>query len=516
MKIDNPPIRSLGTGIFTWLLQITIAAIIYPHKPLVAIVITLIATVFHLIGTYLPKINTKVVFFLKTLGRIVGLIISRILLFLIYAFVFCPIGVLNRIAGVPRKILKPTESTWESVAPQAPNNIWRTYLIEDHRFRNNTTFSKIRRISNSLIGLVLFTVMLDVTMGYFGRKVYREINTFVDSFQPQSRSRTKKKDDWQQQYEKEFIESGKVRFEPYIGWRREDYSGQFINVRNGIRRTVHPSTFSNSTAKKYRIWFFGGSAVWGTGARDQCTLPSELARIASENGLNWEVVNYGESGYVMWQEITLLSRLCAEDTPPDVVLFYDGPNDLFAKLQSPHEKRPTQNLTKWREWHGNMIACNVNLLEAAIERYTDYSILSAIIRSMRNTTTVPSFRDAESIPVDSLKSEVLHEYQENREFAMKLAKCFKFQCLFFYQPTVYTKRFITETEQLAADNPGFSPTLYRDLARQLSASVNNQNVVNLTNIFNDETTYFLDFVHTNELGNKVIASRIFEAIPQKR
>src|SRR5262249_54590414 len=82
-----------------------------------------------------------------------------------------------------------------------------------------------------------------------------------------------------------------------------------------------------------RIVVLGGSAVFGTGASsDEATFPARLqAALRARSGREVEVVNGGAPAYVSGQE---LARLIYEvvDLEPDVVIVYDGFNDLNSPL----------------------------------------------------------------------------------------------------------------------------------------------------------------------------------------
>jgi len=127
----------------------------------------------------------------------------------------------------------------------------------------------------------------------------------------------------------------KSQWEPYVYWRSEPYAGSVVNVdEQGLRRTVHPPpTGEADEAEVVRVFAFGGSTMWGSGARDQWTIPSVLARLLAEAGIRARVTNFGQTGYVSTQEVIALLRLLHEGDVPDVVVFYDGVNDVNAAFQ---------------------------------------------------------------------------------------------------------------------------------------------------------------------------------------
>ena len=84
---------------------------------------------------------------------------------------------------------------------------------------------------------------------------------------------------WADAYFAELRQARRTRWQPWTYWVREPFSGQFINVDGqGQRQSWAPP------AARQEIWLLGGSTVWGTGARDEYTLPSQLARWLADQG----------------------------------------------------------------------------------------------------------------------------------------------------------------------------------------------------------------------------------------
>lgn len=114
----------------------------------------------------------------------------------------------------------------------------------------------------------------------------------------------------------------------YLGYRLDALSRRYTNVVDGARVSYEPTTPGGALT----VWFFGGSALFGDGQRDEHTIPSEFARIAEEQGIPVEVRNYGRPGIAMWQELELYEQLVGTGDKPDLVVFYDGFNDLAWQL----------------------------------------------------------------------------------------------------------------------------------------------------------------------------------------
>jgi lysophospholipase L1-like esterase len=75
--------------------------------------------------------------------------------------------------------------------------------------------------------------------------------------------------------------------------------------------------------------------VWGTGSPDWATTPAFLqSGLQALKGRPVRVVNFGESGWVSSQGLIELIWQLKSGNYPDLVLFYDGSNDVYAAYQS--------------------------------------------------------------------------------------------------------------------------------------------------------------------------------------
>ena len=130
---------------------------------------------------------------------------------------------------------------------------------------------------------------------------------------------------WAKQHYNELSQL-KSDYKSFIGWRRKPFQGDTINIggRYAQRRTIN-----DGTDKSNKVYFFGGSAIWGSGVRDDGTIPSQFA---ATTGF-WSE-NFGESGYTAHQDLMLLMQLLQDGHRPGIVVFYDGVNDVEAKCST--------------------------------------------------------------------------------------------------------------------------------------------------------------------------------------
>lgn len=109
-------------------------------------------------------------------------------------------------------------------------------------------------------------------------------------------------------------------YEPYVAWKGQEYHGKYINIDSqGVRKTWNPKDLHGK--ENGIIYVFGGSTVFGFGARDDYTIPSHLSKILNNKNYNFIVYNYGRDAYVFTQELIRLILLLRDGGRPDYVIF---------------------------------------------------------------------------------------------------------------------------------------------------------------------------------------------------
>jgi hypothetical protein len=102
-----------------------------------------------------------------------------------------------------------------------------------------------------------------------------------------------------------------------------DFRGRYINVADGRRRTTDQPASSDQ-----RVLLFGGSTVFNQEVPDDRTLASCLQRALNRRpGPRYRVENLGTPAMIARQQTERLEQTPLE--PGDVVIFYDGANDVF-------------------------------------------------------------------------------------------------------------------------------------------------------------------------------------------
>jgi len=119
-----------------------------------------------------------------------------------------------------------------------------------------------------------------------------------------------------------FAETRRVdtRYAPFVEWKRKPFRGETVNIDAAGDRIHRPP----GEGRRGVIRFFGGSTTWGTGVDDDHTIPALFNALHPD----WTVHNHGESGYYSRQELERLISLVNLGEPVDLVVFYDGYNDV--------------------------------------------------------------------------------------------------------------------------------------------------------------------------------------------
>jgi lysophospholipase L1-like esterase len=338
-------------------------------------------------------------------------------------------------------------------------------------------------VLNSL--LLRFTGIDDVLRGGLD---YREL-TFYDDGQPAPSAQ----DFWQEQAQT------RVRWSPYTYWVVDEFHGDFINVdANGLRFTPH---FAANDSQIIHV--YGGSTVWGEGARDAYTISGNLARLLSENRTPQTVLNFGQTGYVSTQDVIWFQLQLTQGNIPDIAIFYEGFNDVLSAW--------SQNLT------GITLQENMRLNDAEAGR---------ILRTGQPVLRLPNETlqqyDMSLANVDNATAATIaNRWFANVEMVNALGEAYGVEIVFVWQPAIMFKSPQTPTEQAIIarwenERAGLFE-LYMDVDSIIRQRVEEyDNIVLLSDLFaGTEQTIFHDLVHITEIGNGIVAEAILPQLTSR-
>jgi lysophospholipase L1-like esterase len=319
---------------------------------------------------------------------------------------------------------------------------------------------------------------------------------------------------WLKEFVDEFCLSYHAHWSSYVYYRRHPFSGKHINIdTNGIRSTVPWGLRHAENGSPARVMLFGGSTMWGTGSRDSGTIPSALARlIGSDAGVRpAAVVNMGESGYVSTQSILALELELRRGNVPDIVILYDGVNDIYSAFQNGEPGLPQNEGNREAEF--NLLKDGGRMRRLGIHDFFGRTVTASILQRVRSAISSPPPAPA---PRAGLAEDIVRLYRGNLEIIEALSRQFGFRYEAYWQPVVFTRAEPSRYEQRQSDLQQQVRPLFLEVysrVAQDSTLRHNPHFHNISGVF-DATgiPLYLDFCHISETGNAIIARRMYTDI----
>ena len=284
----------------------------------------------------------------------------------------------------------------------------------------------------------------------------------------------------------------------HIGWRREAFNGTTIVVEGPYlqRRTVNTAASHGKS-----VFLFGGSTVWGTGVDDAGTIPSQLAAIT---GTHTE--NFGETGYTAHQSLLLLLQLIEDGIRPDVVIFYDGVNDVAHKCR--HELTPTSDALEFEV---------STVLKAQKTSPFSFSYffrpVLALMQKINETSPVQKFAPLYDCFSDGKKAGAIAEnLVRDWRMAKQLVEANGGRFIAVLQPVSFFSKTKLDHLDLASELERQFRSVYPIVLEKLTDS---DGFYNLASAVDADAYLYIDFCHLSTPGNRRVAERIAEllAIP---
>ena len=243
----------------------------------------------------------------------------------------------------------------------------------------------------------------------------------------------------------------KVDLEPFIGWRTRDFHGTFINVdSNGMRRTIQ-SGLNPQADSSCMLYCFGGSTMFGSYVRDQGTIPSFLTSSLLREGVQCSVFNYGDQAFTFKQEIMRLTLLLRDGRRPNVVLFYDGVNEVFPGYYAQQllASGPLSPLYKTAELMKQSFPRRLGIvtrdyLEGNLLLFNASDRLAGVL--FGTTLSQYTRKDLTDAELEALSHAIAVDYKASYELLLRLASSYHFRLFCFLQPVIFTRENPTAEE----------------------------------------------------------------------
>jgi hypothetical protein len=302
-------------------------------------------------------------------------------------------------------------------------------------------------------------------------------------------------------------------YEQYVGWHSKEYHGKYVNIDScGVRKTWNPEHFHGKTPNT--IYMFGGSNLWGYGARDDHTVPSYVSKMLNNSSYNFFVSNYGENAYSFTQGIIRLILLLKDGHKPNYVIFYDGGPDILAACQT-GIPGATWNITQTRE--KLKISKSAQHIIIGVKGILDkhFMIYRAVKKAVfifgQKQDSPPVLRYTEK-ELTSLSGGICDYYIESMALLDHIAQAYDFKYICFWQPSAFTE------ERLTDEEASIDPRLNNEKVGKIFRDVNQRMMVesqphffNISNALSDRTkSCYIDCCHLSEEGDELVATKIVE------
>jgi hypothetical protein len=238
-------------------------------------------------------------------------------------------------------------------------------------------------------------------------------------------------------------------------------------------------------------------------------------------------VNFGESGYVSTQSVITLLMQLQSGNVPDLVLFYDGPNNVYAGYQSgragvhqnmvqvaarvANEKGPPTFVERLRSLYSYSLIQNVMGKAIIAEPRPD----GPPVRELVTYETM-------GISVTTLSDLIVQDYFGNYKIVSALAQKYGFNYFLFWQPIVSmgSKPLTGEEQEIRRrlEMEGALSKLVTSAYQAMElASSKYPNFHYMAHLFDGyDAPLYIDEWHVTPIGNRLIAQKMLDVLKARR
>jgi lysophospholipase L1-like esterase len=292
----------------------------------------------------------------------------------------------------------------------------------------------------------------------------------------------------------------------YVGWLGRPMQGRAITIgADGLRHTPPPPA-APAGARPLQVFAFGGSAMWGEGADDAHTIPAQLQAVLGERGGQAvQVTNFGQRAWVSTQGLVQLTLELQRGHVPDLVVFYDGYNDVFAA----HATGKVGVPENFGDWQGQQSA-GASVLRQVLKASDTGRLVRRLVQPVAPAPVA-------QVSTEPLARSVVQSYVQVQRIVLALGREYGFEARFYWQPQLITGRKpMTEVERAMAEQHPWLPTPVRELTRASHVALaealrGNPAIADLSDVFDSVSEpIYLDPCHVSGLGNRKVAEAMAE------
>jgi lysophospholipase L1-like esterase len=365
---------------------------------------------------------------------------------------------------------------------------------------------------NAIGGLLMIIVAIEVLPGLlkrvsralrYGRESKPDTRALADAYENA---------DWVRPYYA-VIWDLRVNWAPHVGGVMRSFSAPGLNIdAGGLRRTWNAE--KNSPVS--RIHAYGGSTMMGFGVRDDWTVPSLLSKKLNAAGHRVEVVNFGQPTYTATQAFIAFTEQLATGNKGEVTIFLDGLNEAITAEQNGRAGTVFNAAIRADEFNLMQPWRRTELLRHALDTIAPRTMrrvrtLEELLRSVKDNDTEAFNITLEAI--EPLSKNVASHYINTLRMIRTIAEDNAIETLFFWQPSLFSKKTLSDYEQRYQNDGAPVPALRGDLFRGIYEAVRFNpeflslpGAVDVSTLFDDNPDpQFIDPFHLAEKGNNVLA-----------
>lgn len=351
-----------------------------------------------------------------------------------------------------------------------------------------------------LIGLILlmdFSSLLILDTGKLYKNNFDKVNDeIVQSF---VQLPNYEKVEWAKKHFEEFFDLD-AKYYAYYGWRRLPYQGTTVNVdKQGIRYTPNKTALDSNLPQ---MVFLGGSTIWGTGVNDENTIPSLFSKQSNQ----YQVLNYGESGYNAYQSYQFFQIKVIEGLQPKLVISYDGVNNSPVKYKSFFSTARERQIADRMRGADTSPEGGTPTLKTHFLGPTKALIKKLFAADKRATGKILTFTPKRN-------REAAIELLESWLITKRLCDAIQSDFICILQPNIFVGKPITDylpkkKKSIKFKNGFDYYKIVLELLETKRYKILKNHFIDMTNAFDHIPYLYIDYCHVSTEGNQIIANKI--------
>ncbi len=300
----------------------------------------------------------------------------------------------------------------------------------------------------------------------------------------------------------------KFHYETPVVWRANKFKGKTINISGEHNTRLTLSNLKNSDLLEQNAFFFGGSVMWGFGSNDENTIPSNFEKLSRIKSFN-----FAESAWNSNQSLFYLIKLLKEGYRPELVVFYNGVNEL-SKCEQGAKENLKSNVIQEDILRDKFITIREDTkltfnyyFSIPIEFFSN--LKNKINRSKGINDVFENLNlETECSDIEKVK-QIAENVKQNWEMANSLVNSYGGRFYAILEPHITFNNYeLYNFVDLKEEESRNIKNIYLEIEKKMAKK---KYFINFKNIFlnyKDNFPIFVDTHHTSPNGNLIVANEI--------